>query len=163
MEKKKRLFSVFDVAVVLFVILAALVWVLILGRTPEVETTFAGSQARYFLEVQNLTALQAAEPQEGDLLQEGTRHLPIGQIVSVEISPHELRVDDHEAQTIQWEDAPNRYTIVITVETEVVETDGDILAKGEVAIKGGGLIHITGPGYAFANVVVLGLERGAIS
>jgi len=159
-EKRKRLFNGFDVAIVLLVIAAAFVWFFVINRAPEVEEASFDGKAIYFIEVPDLTLLQIAAVEIGDAVLEGARHLPIGHVAAVERRPHELRVDCEETQTISWDIVPGRYTMVVTVETEVVETPSAILAEGEFAIRGGAPISFTGPGFAFTNAWVLGWERG---
>jgi len=160
MQERKRLFSGFDVAVVGFVLLAAFAWFFILNRAPEVEPAFEGSQARYFIEVTNLTPEQVANVNVGDWLQEGSRHVPIGRVADIQTRPHLVRVEDDEARTISWVESPGRLAMILTVETEVRETDRDILAEGQYAIKGGEVFSFTGPGFGFTQAIVLGWERG---
>lgn len=159
MEQKKRSFSGFDVAVVVIVIAAALVWFFVINRTPQVEGVM-GDSATYYIEVQSLTREQVNMVQKGDLLLEGSRHLPIGEVLNVAVRPHEVQIHDHEAETIMWEDFPDRYTIILTVETEVTETEQEIRAGGEVLLRGGAGINFTGPGYAFSSGVILTIHRG---
>lgn len=159
---KKRWFNGFDIGVVALVVLAVLAWFFILNRpAPPEQEVFAGTQAVFFLEVANLTPEQAQQISVGDRLIEGTRHLPVGYVQEIQWTPHEMRIDDDETQTISFVPLEGRYTLILSVVTEVVETDRDILAQGQVAIKGGQVLHITGPGYAFANGVILGWQRGA--
>jgi len=159
-HRKRRLFSGFDVAVVALVLVAAFAWFFVLNRAPEVEAAFEGSQARYFIEVTNLTPEQVANVHVGDWLQEGSRHIPIGRVAAVETRPHVVRVEDDATQTISWVEAPGRVAMILTVETEVRETDRDIWAEGQYPIKGGEVFSFTGPGFAFTQAIVLGWERG---
>jgi len=160
-EKKRRLFNGFDVAVVLLIALGAFLWFFVINNTPVVETeTFAGDTAIYFIEVPEITPEQADAVQIGDNLLEGAQHIPIGRVVGIEISPFELRVECEETQTIRFDDVPTRVTMIISVETQVVETERDIFAEGQYSVKGGARIVFTGPGYAFGNAFVLGWERG---
>lgn len=159
-ERKKRLFNGFDAAVVLLVLAAAFVWFFVLNRAPEVEETSFDGRAVYFIEVADLTPGQIAAVEIGAAVQEGARHLPIGHVVDINTRPHELRVEDEETQTISWDIVPGRYTMVLSIETEVVERANAILAEGEFAIRGGSPISFTGPGFAFTHAFVLGWERG---
>jgi len=159
---KKRVWSLFDLAVVLLLVGGALAWVFIINRPPPPETSFPVGQARFLIEVQNVTMEQIEAVSPGDDLQDAVRHLPIGQVVSVTYDPHENRVHDHETETISWAVAPERYNLRIVVETEVTETEDAILAEGQVIILGGAPISFTGPGYAFTAGFVLGWERGGM-
>ena len=161
-EKKRFRFNWFDVAVVLLVLLAGAAWFFLFGRTQEVEATVAGEEgvAIYLIEVTNLTEEQAAVVSIGDSIQEGSQHIPIGRVVDIKHIPYEMRVDDDETQTIQFLEVPDRITMILTVETRVVETGSEILAEGEFAIRGGARLHFTGPGFAFGQSTVLGWERG---
>ena len=158
MEKKRR-FSAFDIALVGLVIVAALAWFFVINRAPEVESRFEGSLVIYYVEVANLTPEQAAKVAVGDSLQEGSRHIPIGRVVQVETRPHRVRVDDEESRTIHWDEVEGRVTMTLAVETEVVETPQDVLAEGQFPIKGGLALNFTGPGFAFAQGIILGLQR----
>jgi len=158
-ERKKRLFNGFDVAVVLLVLGAAFVWFFVLNRAPAVEETTFDSRARYFIEVTDLTQDQIAAVTVGSGILEGSRHIPIGQVVEVTYSPFRLRVEDEETQSFRFEEVPGRYAMLVTVETEVVETVNAILAEGTLAIRGGMPINFTGPGFAFTDAFVLGWER----
>ena len=160
-RKKRRLFNGFDLAVALVVLLGAFVWFFVINRAPEVEEeTFAGTRAAYFIETINLTQEQIATVQIGDRLLEGSRHVPIGYVAGIEVRPHLVRIDDDETQTIDWQVSPERYAMILRVETEVVETHNAILAEGAFAIRGGSPINFTGPGFAFTDSFVLGWERG---
>ena len=159
-ERKKRLWSGFDVAVVLLVLGAAFVWFFVLNRAPEVEETSFDGRAVYFVEVVDLTREQIEAVEIGAWVQEGTRHLPIGHVVAIDYRPHELRVEDEETQTISWDIVPGRYAMILSIETEVVERTNAILAEGEFAIRGGSSISFTGPGFAFTSATILGWERG---
>ncbi|MCL2588748.1 MAG: DUF4330 domain-containing protein [Oscillospiraceae bacterium] len=161
MEQKRKLFSGFDIAVVALVILAALAWFFVINRAPAVEPQFEGGVVHYYMEVPNLTPTQAEAVQIGDALQHGARHIPIGRVVDVEIRPHLARVDDSETQTIHWQEVEGRVTLILTVATEVTETDRDVMAEGQFPIKGGVILPFTGPGFAFAQGIILGLQRGA--
>ena len=162
MEKRKRLLSGFDIALVAVVLLGALAWFFVINRTPQVEgPVFEGSRAIYRIEVMDLTAEQAAAVQVGDRLQEGSRHVPIGEVIAIEIRPNQVRVDHDETQTIRWEDVEDRYVLLLTVETEVQVTERDILAEGQHPLKGGSGLHFTGPGFAFTRATILTIERGA--
>ena len=161
MQERKRLFSWFDIAVVAVVLLAAFAWFFVINRAPDVAPTFEGSQAVFYVEVTNLTPEQVASVQVGDWLQEGSQHIPIGRVADIETRPHVVRVEDAATQTISWEEVEDRLAMILTVETEVVETERDILAEGQFAIKGGLLFSFTGPGYGFTQAVVLGWARGA--
>jgi len=159
-ERRKRLFNGFDVAIVLLVIAAVFVWFFVLNRAPEVEDASFDGKAVYFVEVTDLTPWQIAAVEIGDAVSEGARHLPIGRVVAVEYRPHELRVECEETRTISWDIVPGRYAMVVSIETEVVETVSAILAEGEFAIRGGSPLSFTGPGFAFTHAFVLGWERG---
>ena len=162
MQEKKRLFSGFDIAVVAIVVLAALAWFFVINREATVEVPTFDGRTTYYLEVMNLTSEQVALVSVGDALQENVRHMPIGTVIAIETMPQLMRVDDDETQTIRWEEAENRYTMILTVETEVRETAQEILAEGQVAIRGGQHpVHFAGPGYAFAFATILALARGA--
>ena len=160
MEKKRRLFNGFDIAIALIVLLGALVWFFVINRAPEVEApTFADNRAVYWVEVTSLTAEQVASIQIGVNLLEGAQHIPIGRIIDIEVRPHEVRVNDNQTHTISFLPIPDRYTVVLTIETQVVETDREILAEGQHAIRGGSGLNFTGPGFAFGNGIILGLDR----
>jgi len=160
-EQKRRRFNWFDGVVVLLVLGAAFLWFFVINRTEAVDETFAGNRAVYYVEVTNLLDHQTEQVQVGDTLQEGSQHLPIGRVVAVEIEPFELRVGDDYNQIISWQPVEERYTMVITVETQVDETPTAIMAEGEVVIRGGATLHFTGPGYAFSDAVILGwADRG---
>ncbi|MCL2569201.1 MAG: DUF4330 domain-containing protein [Oscillospiraceae bacterium] len=161
MAQKQRLFTGFDVALVAVVLLAAFAWFFILNRPAEVaETAFEGSHARYFIEVPNLTPEQVATVSVGARIQEGSRHVPMGQVVHIETRPFTVRLEDDETQTITWGEVEGRVSMILTVETEVHVTDRDILAEGQLVLKGGESIGFTGPGFAFAQAIVLGWARG---
>jgi len=161
MEQKRRLFSGFDVAVVLLVLLGVFAWLFVINRAPQVEEPTFDGYATFYIEVANLWPDRVEVVQIGDRLLEGAQHRPIGRVVNIETRPHEVWMEDEETQTIRWEPVEGRVVMVLTVETEVRETDRDVLAEGEVPIKGGATIHFTGPGYAFSSGIILGLERGA--
>ena len=161
MEQKKRLFSGFDLFVILLVLLEAGTWFWMTNRSAQEEAIFQGGRATYFIEVGNLTQEQLYPVQIGDSLLESSRHLPLGQIIDISIRPFELRVDDWETQTIRFEDVTDRYTLILTIETTVEETEQDILTEGGFAIKGGRPVSFAGPGYTFGGGVILGLDRGA--
>ena len=163
MEKRKRLFSGFDIAVVAVVVLGALAWFLVLGRdAPVAAPTFDG-RTTYYIEVMSVTAEQIALVSIGDELQDGARHIPIGRVVAIDVQPHTLRVDDNETHTVSWGVVEDRYVMILTVETEVRETSRDILAEGQFAIKGGQHpLNFTGPGYAFAAGTILALAREGV-
>jgi len=158
-ERKRRLFNGFDVAVVLLVLGAAFLWFFVINRAPAVEETSFDGRGQYFIEVTNLTPDQIAAVEVGAALLEGSRHIPIGQVVAVTYSPFTLRVEDETDQSFRFEEVPGRYAMILTVETEVVETAGTLLAEGNFAIRGGQQINFTGPGFGFADAFVLGWER----
>ena len=159
MQQRKRAFSGFDVVVVLMVLLGVFAWFFVLNRAPQIEETFEGSRAVFYLEVSNQRRDRVDVVQINDRLLEGTQNLPIGRVIDIEIRPQEVRVDHDETQTIWWEEVEDRYVMILTIETEVRETDREVLAEGEFVIKGGSTIHFTGPGYAFSHGIILGLER----
>jgi len=160
MERKKRAFSGLDVAVVVLVIAAALVWFFVLNRTPQMGGgSFSGDTITYYIEVQNLTREQVEAVQIGDLLQEGERHLPIGEVLAISVRPHEVQIHDHENERISWMEFPDRYAIILTVETRITETEQEVRAGGEVLLRSGTAMHFTGPGYAFIHGVILTLHR----
>ena len=160
MAQKKRFITGFDVAVVAFVLLAAFAWFFILNRPAEVAPAFETSQVNYFIEVANLTPEQVAAVSVGDHLQEGGQHVAMGRVVSIETVPHMVSLMNDETQTIHWAEVEGRVNMILTVETEVRVTERDILAEGQLSLKGGQLISFTGPGYGFTHAIVLGWERG---
>jgi len=158
---KKRVWSYFDLAVIALLLLGAFTWMFVLNRPVEVQDTFIeGNQARYFIEVGNITIEQVQAVSPGDFIQEGARHLPLGRVVAVEYHVHEIRVEDEDTETILLAPSPTRFTMILTVETEVVELEHAILAEGQFAIRGGLPISFTGPGFAFTSAFVLGWDRG---
>lgn len=158
--KKKRLLNGFDLALIALVLIAALGWFFLTNRTEAVEEThFTGDTAWFYLEVPNLNAWQASLVSVGDQLQENTRHVPLGEVYALEVRPQETRVDNHETQTISLEEIPDRYTLIITVQTNVEVTERELLAEGQVVVRGGSTIHIGGPGYAFGHCIILGWSR----
>ena len=160
MGKKRRPFSGFDVCIVLLVLLAAGAWFWMTNRSGPEERTFDGNRAVYYIEVNNLTIEQVEQVQVGAAIQEGSRHLPLGQVLYVDVRPFEARVDDWDSQTIRFEPVPERFTMILTVETLVEETEQDILTEGGFSIKGGRALGFTGPGFAFTSAIILGIERG---
>ncbi|MCL2843127.1 MAG: DUF4330 domain-containing protein [Oscillospiraceae bacterium] len=162
MEQKRRRFNWFDGLVVLLVLGAAFLWFFVINRTEAVEeATFAGDRAMYYVEVTNLTGYQAAQVEIGDALRDAAQHLPIGRVVEIDIRPFEIRTSDDQNQVILWQTVEDRYTMILTVETEVEETPAAIYAEGEVIIRGGTTLHFTGPGFAFSGGTILGWsERG---
>ncbi|MCL2827943.1 MAG: DUF4330 domain-containing protein [Oscillospiraceae bacterium] len=160
MQQKKRSFSGFDIAVVVGILAAGLVWFFVSNQTPQIGgSSFTGDTITYYIEVQNLTQEQVEVVRVGDLLQEGARHLPIGEVLAISVRPHEVQVHDNEAETIVWMELPDRYAIILTVETEVTETEREVRAGGEVVLRGGSTIYFTGPGYAFSSGIILTLHR----
>ena len=162
MDKKKRFFSAFDLCIILLVILAAGGWLWMNNRAvAEEDIVFHGSPAIYYIEVNNITREQVEQVRVGDNLLEGTRHLAIGQVIQIEVQNFEARVDDWPSQTISIQAVPERYTMILTVETMVEETEREVLTEGGVLIRGGRSISFNGPGYGFAGAVILRIERGA--
>ena len=162
MEEKRRFFSGFDLCVILLVVLAVTGWLWLNNRPVDEDVlVFHGSPAIYYIEVNNITQEQASQVQVGDNLLEGARHFPIGEVIAIEVRPFEARVEDWTNETISFQVVPERYTMVLTVQTMVEETEQEVLTEGGVLIRGGRSINFTGPGYAFVGGVILRIERGS--
>ena len=162
MEQKRRFFSGFDLCVILLVILAVGGWFWMNNRPIDEEAlVFHGNPAIYYIEVNNITREQTELVQVGDNLLEGARHFPIGEVIAIEVRPFEARVEDGRNETITFQEVPERYSMVLTVQTMVEETEQEVLTEGGVLIRGGRSINFTGPGYAFVGGVILRIERGS--
>ena len=160
MEEKRRRFSGFDLGVLVLVLLGAGVW-LWMGSSDGEETELSGEPVIYLIEVNNLTQEQIDPVQVGDLIQDAARFQEMGEIINIEVRNAEQQVNDWAARTIHFEEIPERYVMILTVETLVEETEQAILTEGGVIIRGGRVIDFVGPGYAFVGAVILRVERGA--
>lgn len=162
MEQKRRRFNWFDGLVVLLVLGAAFLWFFVINRTETVEeATFQGNTAMYFVEVTNLTEDQISQVQKGVMIRDAAQHLPMGRVWDIEVEPFTMRASDDESQVISWQPVEGRYTMTLTIETQVEETPAAIFAEGESIVRGGATLHFTGPGFAFSNGTILGwAERG---
>jgi len=160
MEKKRRAISGFDLFLILLALLAVAGWLWITNRPSDVEAVFYGSRATYLIELTDITQEQVDQVQVGDNLLEGARHLPIGQVVAIDVRPTEFWVPNWETQTNELQEVPDRFSMILTVETLVEEAAHEVLTEGGIVIRGGRSINFTGPGYAFAGGMILTLVRG---
>ena len=162
---KKRKINGFDFFLIFALILMMVAaWFFLFHRgADDSAPTFEGNVAFYYVEVTNLAPWQLAQVSEGDWVRDGVRLAPIGHVYSIETRPHELRIDNVEAGEIYFEEVPGFYTMVLTIQTSVTVTERDILAEGQFPIKGGATLHFVGPGFAFSNGIILGIERGPLA
>lgn len=163
-EHKKRKINGFDIALILFALLfMAAAWFFLRGGSDEAPAdNFEGNVAYFYVEVISLTPEQIAQVNVGDWVQDGVRRAPIGHVYHIAYQPHEMRVDNFETGEIYFETTPGYYTMIVTIRTTVRVTDRDILAEGQFPIKGGATLHFIGPGFAFSDGIILGIQRGAM-
>jgi len=161
MRGENRKFNGFDVALVVIALLVAGgLWLLLSNRDEAVEDSRIGDEVVYLVEVNNLFAWQAEQVQIGDRLQEAVRHVPIGEVIDIDVRPFETRVYEDATQEITFQSVPDRYTLILTVRAEAEVTEQEVLAEGEHPIRGGMTLHFSGPGYAFSSGIILTLLRG---
>lgn len=161
-EKRKRKINAFDVClIVLFMLVLAAGWfILFRGGGETIVTDLEGDTAIFFVEVTALTPEEKGQIEVGDWVRDGVRLFPIGYVRDITYLPHEMRIGNPETGEIYFEEVPGQYVMIVSIEANIRVTDRDILAEGQFPIKGGAPIHFVGPGFAFSNGIILGIQRG---
>ena len=162
-QKKRRFFSAFDVCLVLLIVLGAGVWLWLSSPAAEGEDMlFQGRPAIVRLEVAELTQEQVELAQIGDRLYDAARHdLFLGKIVDIEVHGFEVRVENWDSRVITIQEVPDRYTLILSIETEVEETEQSITTVDGIRLRGGRSINFIGPGYGYHGAIILRIEREA--
>lgn len=161
---KKVKFNVVDIIIILAVIAVAVVGVL------YAKGLFGGS-ADSSSAVQNVTAIYQVEftgkeqgladlPKAGDRVNVGVKEKAPAKVVDVQVNPaRKITYDLSGEGEAQWQEIPNQYDIILTLESDAEESKNAISASG-VALRVGEEAVVRGKGYS-AEGYILSLDTKA--
>lgn len=160
MDKPK--FNLLDAIIILLVIVAVAAGVYwALRPTPEAPVQIVNTVKAEFkfelTKVEPAVADEFAALKENDLLQIGTKDRFSGIVKKVEIVPTAQYVMDVGTQELKKAEDPTTFDVVLTLESDVIETDSTITASGfnlrvgeQTSVKG-----VKAAGYGFITALEL--------
>ena len=163
--KKKSIFNVFDIALIL--IAAALALVVFISRSPsknapapETDEPVPG-MVSYTVEITGMQNGTAHLVSVGDKLVERSHKWDMGTVTAVEVVPTARRTFNEYTMEYSDVDTELTETAIITILASCTEDAGNINVAGNQPIKVGTSIRMNGPGY-YGAATVIGIERGSL-
>lgn len=161
MEKKNKfkfshLFNFFDIALILIAVLIALLLLLsnILGGEQGKKLT-----VRYTIEVTGFQDGKEKLFSVGDSLLDVVKKYEVGKIVEVKLEPTVWSVVDYDANCYVNSPVPGQVTVLLTVESDALETEDAISLDGGFEIRIGQGVSLRTPALSFSGTVI-GIEGG---
>lgn len=161
-DKKGKLFgkiNIIDLCIVIFVVLAVAVAVFKFSATPGSISSESKTVIEYSLKVKEVREYTVNQFKVGDNIYDDESGKCIGKITDVKKSDAEavgLKVDGTHKETTK----PERYDVIISVETEGTVNDTGYFAAGTKQISANSSIIISNKRFqTTSNVVTVGIKE----
>jgi hypothetical protein len=150
--KALRKFGLLDVIIILALLLGAF----ILVRTMSQRDTTAEKSRPivYTFETLEVGEEFVESLSIGDTVYHSIRNEELGKIKSFTAEPFEIEYRNHETGTIDLIEKPEKYTVLIEIESKYTMADEEKIMVGEEEIRVGKSIPLKGMGYATFGYVV---------
>lgn len=156
---KKVKFNVVDIIIILAVIAVAVVGVFYMkglfgGGSSDSSSSAREVTATYQVEFtgkeQRLTEL----PKVGDSVNVGVKEKAPAKVIDVQINPaRKVTYDVRGDGKAQWTEIPNQYDVLLTLESDAVESKSSISASG-VVLRVGEEAVVRGKGYSAEGYIL---------
>lgn len=166
-EKKTRKLKLnfFDIGLIAVVVLAAAVFVGMKFMSkpapadPGVGLPVNMQTVRYVVELEQLHKQTADMVGVGDRIYERTKREDMGTVLEVQVNDATTLTKNELDGTFQFVKVPERYNVVMTVESKCTVSDGAIVLDSGLEVRAGTSVRVLGPGYYGAGYI-LSVERG---
>ncbi len=151
--KKRSVFNLFDIVVLLVIVVLAAVLIMI--RSGGAEQVFAEPQPiHYTLELTSLINGSGSDIKVGDQLMDRIAKYDIGVVEEVEVTPMRNLVSDLENGTLVLREVPDHENVYVTLSADAIITDTEITVSTGYIIRVGSSVSVSGPGYQAAGTIV---------
>ncbi|MBQ9974411.1 MAG: DUF4330 family protein [Oscillospiraceae bacterium] len=166
-EKKTRKLklNLFDIGLIAVVVLVAAVFVgMKFMSEPAPVDPGAGlpvnmQTVRYVVELEQVHEQTADMVQPGQVIYERTKRECMGTVLDVTVNDATTLTKDEERGTFQFVEVPERYNVVMTVESKCTVKEDAIVLDSGLEVRAGTSVRVLGPGYYGAGYI-LSVERG---
>lgn len=166
-EKKTRRLRLnfFDIGLIAVVVLAAAVFVgmkFMSGPAPAdpaVGLPVNMQTVRYVVELEQLHKQTVDMVGVGDRIYERTKREDMGTVLEVQVNDATTLTKNELDGTFQFVEVPERYNVIMTVESKCTVSDGAIVLDSGLEVRAGTSVRVLGPGYYGAGYI-LSVERG---
>ena len=168
MSEKKRckckLLNLFDLCLIGAAVLVAVVLVVFklkaapapVDPTATVPTNM--QTVRYVVELEQIHQQTADMIQADQVIYERTKRECMGTILDVAVNDATTLTKDEEHGTFQFVEVPERYNVVMTVESKCTVKEDAIVLDSGLEVRAGTSVRVLGPGYYGAGSI-LSVER----
>ena len=167
-EKKTRKLklNLFDIGLIALVVVAAAVFVGMKyfstpapAADPGVGLPANMQTVRYVVELEQLHQQTADMINVGDRIYERTKREDMGSVLEVQVKQATTLTKNELEGTFQFVQVPERYNVIMTVESKCTVSDGAIVLDSGLEVRAGTSVRVLGPGYYGAGYI-LSVERG---
>ena len=153
-RRKKRLFNIVDIIIILLVIVAGIVGAkLFLGGNEEAAGTAGTKTYSYVVTGHGVVEETVNFPKIGSKAFNSSTSEYLGIVTEVEAVPYTETMYNRTTEKYEKVPVTGYSNISVTIEGSGTETEKDIIVEGTV-VKVGSLLNVKGKGYAFAGVVM---------
>ncbi len=157
--ENKKLFgkiNVIDILILLLILLILVFAYLYFGRNTGGVST--GEKYTFQYEIQNIVKQTADSIKVGDKVYDNETNAYIGEVKEVKITNFKQVIQNYETDEFVTVDVPNKYTALITIQNNLIDTGTDLKTVDDYVVKVGKRVYLRGGLYAGSGYIVY-IER----
>ena len=147
-------FNLFDIIIIIVVIALAAGFAVFQMRSGSSGSQTGMKTVQYQVEITGLTAGTGEMIREGDKIVDKVKKNGMGTVVSSEFYPMTKEVVDLETGNTLYNEVPDEYSALITIEAECTDTESALTTDGGFVVRAGEDASIIGPGYSGGGFIV---------
>ncbi len=147
-------FNLFDIIIIIVVIALAAGFAVFQMRSGSSGSQAGMKTVQYQVEITGLTAGTGEMIREGDKIVDKVKKNGMGTVVSSEFYPMTKEVVDLETGNTLYNEVPDEYSALITIEAECTDTESALTTDGGFVVRAGEDASIIGPGYSGGGFIV---------
>lgn len=167
-ERKGRRLNLFDLLLVVLAVAVVAAAAAFQHQQRQLDAAEAGknlnevlesTQVRFVLQLRELSGEVAQSVQPGDVLYEHSKHLELGTVEAVTVSPGQETVLNEQTGEYVTVDIPDKYTADITVVSQGSQSEKRIATSSDYNVRVGTGLRVYGPGY-YGGGYIISVDRG---
>ena len=147
-------FNLFDIIIIIVVIALAAGFAVFQMRSGSSGSQAGMKTVQYQVAITGLTAGTGEMIREGDKIVDKVKKNGMGTVVSSEFYPMTKEVVDLETGNTLYNEVPDEYSALITIEAECTDTESALTTDGGFVVRAGEDASIIGPGYSGGGFIV---------
>ncbi|MBS4960091.1 MAG: DUF4330 family protein [Clostridiales bacterium] len=149
-SKKKFRINIFDIVILAVVVIVGAGFYLFTHREVVQET----KTISYTLEITEVPVGFSENIKPGDKITDSVKNYYMGNVVEVDAQKSTRIVDDYETGRKVEAVVPGKETVILTLETSVIDTAANLTVESGYVVKAGKEANIKGPGYAGTGYIL---------